>query len=528
MSVSNPSHLLISRNPPRSLAHPQLAPTSTSRHAASSVLSPTGILGPWNQSTEEITTRPPKSLYHVVEDLVDHIQDEIQDEEVEIHPTFSRNASWAGRVKVVVGRHEFWCHKDILWFASPFFQGLLQGSWAETAQITPSSCLSSPTDTDPVIPSLSLVPETVSLACSDENENGNETDDSKRASIYLEANEDEPNVADILRELREIPNVGVPSRPLNTPSDEALGEIQSPRSPLPILLQLQTCQPLPPTITTTVPSQRRSGIRHSFSSMTGPNRRDGLAEAVVELHEESASAFQDFLFWAYPHLECKVSWTNVENLLALSAKLIVPALQKLCDHFLLTHASGRPVMALMLAEQHANCELYRESSRFVLDQPTWDQEEMDCLSEQTQLKLSKRRNWFLERLLKLGSIDVKKEYTCRPDCPDSSRCQAQLDEKWRQAHSAICRLGPPQPSVAFRCLRQLETFSTNPSLVMPHPLCQSAAKSWVVTLFDRMFQPKMVFTLNPGTEKVILVMDIDELMGESMEKGLMKEDVLER
>ena len=173
-------------------------------------------------------------------------------------------------------------------------------SWAETAQITPSSCLSSPTDTDPVIPSLSLVPETVSLACSDENENGNETDDSKRASIYLEANEDEPNVADILRELREIPNVGVPSRPLNTPSDEALGEIQSPRSPLPILLQLQTCQPLPPTITTTVPSQRRSGIRHSFSSMTGPNRRDGLAEAVVELHEESASAFQDFLFWAYP------------------------------------------------------------------------------------------------------------------------------------------------------------------------------------------------------------------------------------
>jgi hypothetical protein len=60
-------------------------------------------------------------------------------------------------------------------------------------------------------------------------------------------------------------------------------------------------------------------LRHSFSStilshpgapVPAPVRVQ--AEAVVELHEESAAAFQDFLFWAYPHLDCKVSWTNVE------------------------------------------------------------------------------------------------------------------------------------------------------------------------------------------------------------------------
>jgi hypothetical protein len=34
-----------------------------------------------------------------------------------------------GRVKVVVGREEFWCHKEILWFASPFFKALLEGRW---------------------------------------------------------------------------------------------------------------------------------------------------------------------------------------------------------------------------------------------------------------------------------------------------------------------------------------------------------------------------------------------------------------
>jgi hypothetical protein len=60
-------------------------------------------------------------------------------------------------------------------------------------------------------------------------------------------------------------------------------------------------------------------------------------------------------------------------------------------------------MALSLAEQYANAELFRESSRFVLDQrewigrryraksiASWDQEEMDGLSELTQLNLSKR------------------------------------------------------------------------------------------------------------------------------------------
>jgi hypothetical protein len=53
--------------------------------------------------------------------------------------------------------------------------------------------------------------------------------------------------------------------------------------------------------------------------------------------------------------------------LALACKLIVPALQKLCEHFLITHASGRPFLALALAEHHGNADIYREASRFVLD-----------------------------------------------------------------------------------------------------------------------------------------------------------------
>ncbi|OCF61299.1 hypothetical protein L486_00946 [Kwoniella mangroviensis CBS 10435] len=509
MSISNPSHLLISRNSPRSPAHPQLAHASTSRHhhahvPSSPLPSPRqNFLGRWHQShsADEISsssynerTQRGSVREGFEEDMLNRqtTSDSQRQEEgeedvvIDVHPTFLPDASMPGKVKVIVGRNEFYCHKDVLWFASPFFQGLLQGNWAETNPLTnpttPSSYAidlsptpsvefpsSPPTDTDPPSPRQVPVPDG-SAHHQEDVDQGTEQND-------IHSSEQSES--------------SIPIREDAHYSDTELAPSHQPSS---ARLSIRT-------------TRTRSTIRHSFSSGVGMGARNPKLEAVVELHEESPGAFHDFLFWAYPHLECKVTWTNVENLLALSLKLIVPALQKLCEHFLMTHASGRPVMALCLAEEHCNAELYREASRFVLDQPSWDHNEMQYLSSQTQLKLSIRRNWFLERLLKLASIDVKKEYICRADCPDPLRCQTQLDEKWRQAYAAVTRYGPPQPSVAFRCLRQLETFPTNPSLVMSHPLCQSAAKTWVMSctfpsahLFDRMFQPKLVYS-NPGTEK---------------------------
>jgi len=153
---------------------------------------------------------------------------------------------------------------------------------------------------------------------------------------------------------------------------------------LSVQTRLGPMNPLPP------PARKTRTLRHSFSSSTIPStatrstlRVDEDVEATVELHEESAAAFQDFLFWAYPHLDCRVSWTNVEavsylptrfreradgQLVALSTKLLVPALQNICYHFLLSHASGKPIVALALAEEYSHGDLYREASRFVLDQ----------------------------------------------------------------------------------------------------------------------------------------------------------------
>ena len=128
-------------------------------------------------------------------------------------------------------------------------------------------------------------------------------------------------------------------------------------------------------------------------------------------------------------MECTITWNNVGGLMNISHKLCVPSLQRECLTFLLTHAAGKPIKAMRIAEIFEEEELYRESSRFVLDNPGgWTEQELNTLSQETLLKLEKRyvlrqtrilshtfvvrRNWFLERVLKLGLTMVAKEYQC--------------------------------------------------------------------------------------------------------------------
>jgi len=79
---------------------------------------------------------------------------------------------------------------------------------------------------------------------------------------------------------------------------------------------------------------------------------------------------------------------------------------------------------------------------FVLENPHgWSDEEMNTLSKDTLLKLEKRRNWFLERVLKLGTVSIAKEYQCCPTCPDPATCARLLEEKWRAGYHALFRFG---------------------------------------------------------------------------------------
>jgi hypothetical protein len=142
---------------------------------------------------------------------------------------------------------------------------------------------------------------------------------------------------------------------------------------------------------------------------------------------------------------------------------------------------------MALAERHGLEDVYREASRHVLENmPSWEPEELDILSSETLLKLERKRTWFLERLLKLGLANPARDYECHSACLDPFNCARLLHERWRSQYANAFKYGPPQPSIIWRHLRELETSSAS---ISPATLsvCQSSSKAWVQVLFDRMY-----------------------------------------
>ncbi|KAJ3767363.1 hypothetical protein FB446DRAFT_793267 [Lentinula raphanica] len=414
---TNPSHILIARNSnnyysvsrgPNNPSASLSSPTETHVHAAASA-SGAGI-SPYLLSESE----PEEGAEEA----------DVGEGDIIIDETFTKDAKFPGTVKIIVENITFWAHKEVLVFASPFFEAALSGNWSETE---------------------------------------------------TEGKEDTPD---------EGPSQTHSRRP---PSLITISQSIGPDSETEMRLTFD-------------PVQDGDGDGdHPRSDVVAKQQTSSTATAVIVLKEERPSTFHDFLKYIYPHLSCLITWNNVEPLFHISHRLLQPSLQRDCLTFLLTHAAGKPIKAMRIAELFEEEELYKESSRFVLDNPGgWSEDEMSSLTQETLLKLEKRRNWFLERVLKIGLTSVAKEYQCCSSCPDPSLCARLLEEKWRQAYHAVFRFGPPQPSMVYRYLRQLEGVS--PPLSLTHLACQTTAKAFIATLFDRMFSlgvPRTSSSLNP-------------------------------
>ncbi|TFK44646.1 hypothetical protein BDQ12DRAFT_673323 [Crucibulum laeve] len=453
--TTNPSHILIARNS-RGLNNPSaLLSSPTETHAAAAGIFRSSGSPPW--LLEECETD---------DDMVSEQSIEDDEESIELDETFTKHSRFPGTVKIVVGSTTFWAHQEVLFFASPFFEAALSGNWAETGRppsmssiITisqppsvpgdksvhegPTEMTFAPMDPDLDPDDLESVAEVESVKTSEASGSEDSDPESTRKNLARESS---------LAKLQGATN--------NTELSIKWTGSQADKKPL-----VRKVSPAQATV------RRRP--------KNGP-------DAVIVLKEERASTFHDFLKFVYPHLECTITWNNVEGLMNIAHKLCVPSLQQECLKFLLTHAAGRPIKAMRIAELFEEEELYRESSRFVLDNPGgWSEHELNTLSQETLLKLEKRRTWFLERVLKLGLTIIAKEYQCCPTCPDPPTCARLLDEKWRQAYTAVFRFGPPQPSMVFRYLRMLEGVS--PPLSLTQTSCQASAKAFTATLFDRMF-----------------------------------------
>ena len=147
--TTNPSHILIARNS-RSSTNPSASLSSpTETHAAASGIFRSTGSPPWLLEEREIDSH-----------LSSLNSDEDEDEGIEIDNTFTRHSPFPGGVKIVVEGTTFWlviahisvvtqdkilcrrAHKEVLYFASPFFQAALSGNWSETGR--PSSVITIP------------------------------------------------------------------------------------------------------------------------------------------------------------------------------------------------------------------------------------------------------------------------------------------------------------------------------------------------------------------------------------------------
>lgn len=285
MSVStNPSHILIARNSnnyysvsrgPNNPSASLSSPIETHVHAAASA-SGAGV-----------------SPYPLSESEPDEGAEETDggEEDIEIDETFTKNAKFPGTVKIVVENRTFWAHKEVLVFASPFFEAALSGNWSET-----------------------------------EGE----------AAVEIEGTETRSE-----RSSR---------RP---PSLITISQLTGPESETEIRL---TFDPVEESDSDHDIDQYRSDAFAKLHDSSPPT-------AVIVLKEERANTFHDFLKYIYPHLSCIITWNNVEPLIHISHKLLQPSLQRDCLTFLLTHAAGKPIKAMRIAELFDEEELYKESSR---------------------------------------------------------------------------------------------------------------------------------------------------------------------
>lgn len=206
-------------------------------------------------------------------------------------PLFSKFAPLRGTVRIKVEDAVFYCHREVLALASPFFQGLLAGGWAETQQPQPSG-------------EKEASFFTTSPVC-DEGEGGTD-------SPGLEA---------------DFHRVGPEASPSAVTSHaQATGDTRS--------------------FTTAFTA---SSIVEDANEDDDPLDAT-FVECRLRIHEESASSFQDLLCHIYPRLECAIHWSNVEDLCRMGLKFDIPTLTSACLAFLLPSAAGRPALCMKIAE----------------------------------------------------------------------------------------------------------------------------------------------------------------------------------
>ncbi|KAG8979858.1 hypothetical protein FRB90_007864, partial [Tulasnella sp. 427] len=354
-----PAHTLIARHPRTSMTHASLSsPTET--HAAAAGIFPrpqsthnhstgspnwggddhAGPAGPFTGHNRHRSTS--LSLSDLEETMefapggVDGDSDEMEKEPIEVDPTFRKDAEWPGTVKVVVEATTFWAHKEVLVFASPFFEAVLRGCWAESGR--PASLSSVITISQPpVVPTGPQTPSTHPLNSEDiiHEESRPSSSSGHDSNVGSSTHEDDtspevdvgesvtPSTVDpsltedgLSRSSSPGPSTSFTGKGKEKQLDGSLSDGDEPSTARQAQFQDSLSKLMGKSSGTEARARDTSVAPSTGRSTMTPRKgrkKSRWPVATIHLKEEKAPIFHDFLKFVYPHLECTITWYNVEG-----------------------------------------------------------------------------------------------------------------------------------------------------------------------------------------------------------------------
>ncbi|RIA97023.1 BTB/POZ domain-containing protein [Glomus cerebriforme] len=119
------------------------------------------------------------------------------------------------------------------------------------------------------------------------------------------------------------------------------------------------------------------------------NKSSDTSIPTIELHGETSESIERMLSFIYPNSYVKVTWDNVEDFLRLSDKFMINKITKHCGDFLYENIPQNTFFALRMADKYSLPEVFKESSKLVLDDLEKYRLDSDYnkLSEKAKLKL---------------------------------------------------------------------------------------------------------------------------------------------
>ncbi|CAG8440953.1 1067_t:CDS:2 [Ambispora gerdemannii] len=144
-----------------------------------------------------------------------------------------------------------------------------------------------------------------------------------------------------------------------------------------------------------------------FSDMFSLDLKSKDKVPRIPLSNENAKDFATLLDLLYPNLFLSINWQNVEGLLRLGDKYIIPQVLKVAEHFLENNPRFNPLTALILSETFEFKKVYKEASKLVLDD-FWKFRKSDDfkkLSAATQAKLYARYCDYVQGLESLNNSE---------------------------------------------------------------------------------------------------------------------------